>query len=228
VATERWWRSCRREAWPAEAQPAQIEGTHPTGVRVDGRALARVSSSTSTTAMPITRAAPRTDRSSGVRESSRPHTPKNEGGNEGGVPHQNTSQGVTIHHKQPGRPKRRNPRSHGGILRSGGQKKWWTGGELNSRHRDFQPRPREETISPHRPGPARIQGLRPRVPVRPPRCLRVSPDGSAQVVPKWARPARGLSIPRAAGTPRKDRGRAATWALDLGTALHDGGSRKWT
>jgi hypothetical protein len=66
------------------------------------------------------------------------------------------------------------------------------------------------------------------VPVRPPRCLRVSPDGSAQVVPKWARPARGLSIPRAAGTPRKDRGRAATWALDLGTALHDGGSRKWT
>jgi hypothetical protein len=27
-----------------------------------------------------------------------------------------------------------------GILGFGGRKKWWTGGELNSRHRDFQSR----------------------------------------------------------------------------------------
>jgi hypothetical protein len=31
-------------------------------------------------------------------------------------------------------------RSCGGILPSGEPKKWWTGGELNSRHRDFQSR----------------------------------------------------------------------------------------
>jgi hypothetical protein len=42
------------------------------------------------------------------------------------------------------------PASGLGILGFGGRKKWWTGGELNSRHRDFQSvHDDEEPVSPH-------------------------------------------------------------------------------
>ena len=40
-------------------------------------------------------------------------------------------------------------RAQSGIMVFGGAKKWWTGGELNSRHRDFQFCDREGSIGHH-------------------------------------------------------------------------------
>jgi hypothetical protein len=65
---------------------------------------------------------------------------KNEGGNEGGAQGQNPSQTIPTHPKALAGPEVTERRAQRGIVAFGGVKKWWTGGELNSRHRDFQSR----------------------------------------------------------------------------------------
>src|SRR4029450_264508 len=51
---------------------------------------------------------------------------------------QKPSQRVTWHPKALAGPEVTKRQAQRGISAFGGAKKWWTGGELNSRHRDFQ------------------------------------------------------------------------------------------
>jgi hypothetical protein len=53
---------------------------------------------------------------------------------------QKPSQRVTTHRKVLPGPEVTKRQAQSGIPAFGGRKKWWTGGELNSRHRDFQSR----------------------------------------------------------------------------------------
>jgi hypothetical protein len=64
--------------------------------------------------------------------------------------HHNPSQAITRHPRSVGMCASKISASGLGILGFGGAKKWWTGGELNSRHRDFQSRARERAVGPRR------------------------------------------------------------------------------
>jgi hypothetical protein len=82
------------------------------------------------------------------RAAARPPTPANtsriapENGDPNGDPirHQKRSQRVTRHPTGLVGPDVTNRQAQREISAFGGRKKWWTGGELNSRHRDFQSR----------------------------------------------------------------------------------------
>jgi hypothetical protein len=77
---------------------------------------------------------------SAVRESSPPG--QDEGGNEGEVQDQKPSQAIPTHHTDPPGPDVTNPRARSEDSSDPRRKKWWTGRELNPRHRDFQSRSR--------------------------------------------------------------------------------------
>jgi hypothetical protein len=73
-----------------------------------------------------------------------------ENGDPNGAPirGQKPSQGVTTRPKALVGPEVTKRHAQSGFSPFGGRKKWWTGGELNSRHRDFQSRARERAAGP--------------------------------------------------------------------------------
>ena len=92
------------------------------------------------------------------RAAARPPTPANtsriapENGDPNGDPirYQKRSQRVTRHPTGLVGPEVTNRQAQRGISAFGGAKKWWTGGELNSRHRDFQSRALPTELPVHR------------------------------------------------------------------------------
>ena len=113
------------------------------------------------------------------------------------------------------------------------RKKWWTGGELNSRHRDFQSPPGAETIGRHRSGCVGYPGisLRHPGPDPPSRSGPIPTTRSVQVPPKSRRRTRGKES-RAHSNPAKSQAGnpdlGATWARPPGARVRRRASKGTT